>query len=296
MVKDKFFVERKKCPLCNSKRIVKIFSKTFSQIKAKNFFKTHLNNKFPFRILDNREFNISECKKCKILFQKNILNNKYNSKYYNDFIDHKKILNTKNLLKQKNSNFKFEIEMIDRIFKNKKITILEYGAGLGAWVNAIKKSGYKNVFTVEISKKRRDYLKKNKIKSYSNLSKLNKKFDLIYSDQTFEHLIHPGKVIEKLIRLLKPNGCLIFKIPPGIHFKKKLNNNYVAQKDEAIPLEHLNIYTRDTIKFIKKKYKLKDIKSYLLFKIYEKNFLKSLASYFYHLYYAKKFVLQKYKY
>ena len=59
MVKNVFEI-RKKCPLCNSKKIKIIFSKNFDDIRTKNFFKTHLNNKFPFKILDYSKYNISE--------------------------------------------------------------------------------------------------------------------------------------------------------------------------------------------------------------------------------------------
>jgi len=293
MVKNVFEI-RKKCPLCNSKKIKIIFSKNFDDIRTKNFFKTHLNNKFPFKILDYSKYNISECQQCKLLFQNNILNDEYNNKFYNDYINHDEILINKNSSKQNSLIFQSEIKLIDKIFKNKNIKILEYGAGLGAWINAMKKSGYKDICAIEISKERREYLKKNKIISFKNISNLKKKFDLIYSDQTLEHIKYPGKAIKELVKLLKPNGYLIFKVPPGNLLKNKLDDKYVAQKDEATPLEHINIYTNMSIKFVKSKYKLKNVKIFFLFKIYEKEFFKSLISYFYHLYYGKKFILQKY--
>ena len=47
--------------------------------------------------------------------------------------------------------------------------------------------GY-NVETIELSKSRRNFLKKEKIKSFKNIKNLRKKYDLIYSDQTFEYI------------------------------------------------------------------------------------------------------------
>ena len=186
-----------------------------------------------------------------------------------------------------------EIDLINRIFRNKNIRILEYGAGLGAWLKSIKKSGYKNIYAVEISKIRRKYLTKCNIKSSANLKNLNKKFDLIYSDQTFEHLTQPGEVINNLSKLLKNNGYIIFKIPPGIGFKNKLGNNYFAQKDEATPLEHINIFTKGSINYIKKKFKFINVKNYSFYKIYERKFYKNLASFLYHQHSGKNFILQK---
>lgn len=287
MVKNIFFNSRKFCPLCKSKKVKIIFSKKFDQIKTKEFFKSHLNKKFPMKILNNRYYEISECEKCYFIFQKNILNKKYNYKFYNDYVDHEDALK-KNIFK-----WNAEIDLINRIFEDKNINILEYGAGLGAWLKPIKNNGYKNIHAVEISKIRRKYLMKLNIKSSAKLKGINKKFDLIYSDQTFEHLTEPGKVINNLSKLLKKNGYIIFKIPSGFNFKNKLGDNYFAQKDEAIPLEHINIFTKGSIKFIKETFKLSNVRSFSFYKIYERKFYKNLVSFLYHQYSGKNFILQK---
>ena len=293
MVKKSYFKVRKCCPLCLSQNIQIIFSKTFNEIRTKQFFKKHLNSKFPMNILNHYNYIICECKKCKFIFQKNTLNEKLNSKLYDDFIDHQKILKRKNFDKDHLENNIQEFDLIDRIFKDKKISILEYGAGLGGWISALKVSGYKNIDAVEISQKRRNFLKKLKIKATPNLSNLKKKYDLIYSDQTFEHLIYPEKEIKRLIKHLKIGGYLIFKIPPGNNFKKKLKKNYIAQKDEGTPLEHINIYSLKSLDFIKERYKLSSVKYYKYYKIYELNFIKNILSYIYHKFSGKKLILRK---
>ena len=235
MLNKKYFTQRTSCPLCKSKKNKLIYSKSFETIKAKEFFKSHLSNNFPLKILNSVNYEIAECQRCKFLFQKNILNYYYNNKYYNDYINQKKAI-SKSYNTKLNPNIYFnEIQMLNRIFKNKNINILEFGTGLGSWVLSMQKEGYQNIVGIEISKKRRDFLKKKGIRSYEKIEYVSKKFDLIYSDQTFEHLVHPGTTILKIVNLLKENGVLIFKIPPGKYFKKKLSKNYYAQKDEAMP-------------------------------------------------------------
>ena len=265
---NKYFEERKKCPLCNSKKIKLIFDKEFNSIGTNIFFSKHLNKKFPMKILEKKRYILSECRTCKMIFQNNILNKKFNSKFYDEYIDHKSIRLKKNKYRIENNLYKKEIIQISKIYQDKKIDILEFGAGMGSWVTAMKNSGFKNIFAIEISKQRRKILKKNKIKCFSKLEKINRKFDFIYSDQTFEHLTEPGKTIKKLIKLLKKNGYILFKIPPGRFLKSKLNNKYKAQKDEAIPLEHINIFTNDTIRFIAKKYNLKKVNFSKFFNFY----------------------------
>ena len=293
MVKKIFFEKRNKCPLCNSKKFDLIFSKTFDEIRAKNFFKLHLNNKFPFKILDKANYELSECKKCKMIFQNNILNKKYTIKYYNNYIDHN-LVKKKNESRIENNELKNEIELISKIFKDKNIKILELGAGLGTWILSLKKKNFQNISAIEISKKRRVFLSKKNIKSYSDLRFLKKKkFDLIYSDQTLEHLSKPRKILNELIKLLKKNGILIIKVPSGAFIKKKLKKNYYAQNDEAIPLEHINIFTNNSINYMKSFYKLKKINLCNFFKINEFMFYKYLASDIYHKLFGKKFFFKK---
>ena len=293
MLNKKYFKVRTKCPLCNSKRTKILFMKKFNEIKTNLFFSKHLNKNFPMKILDDNFYKIAECQICGIIFQSNILNKKYNEKFYDEYIDHENIILNKNFHKLNENFYNKEVKLLEKIYGNKKINILEFGAGMGSWVTAMKNSGFKNIFAIEISKQRRKILKKNKIKCFSKLEKINKKFDFIYSDQTFEHLTEPGKTIKKLIKLLKKNGYILFKIPPGRFLKSKLNNKYKAQKDEAIPLEHINIFTNDTIRFIAKKYNLKKADFSKFFNFYEFKFFKYKLSDIYQSYVGKKFLLKK---
>tara|TARA_B100001741_G_C16535129_1_gene591501 strand:- start:247 stop:1131 length:885 start_codon:yes stop_codon:yes gene_type:complete len=294
VVKKKYFNIRKKCPLCHSKKIKIIFSKTFEEIRSKEFFFKHLNNKFPLIMLEDSFYKLSECLNCKIIFQNHVLNKKYNFKFYNDYINHEKVNLEKNAPKLKTGAYKNEIELFEKIFKNKNIKILEFGAGLGAWIIALKQKNFNNIYGVEISKKRRQFLKKNKINCYENLNYIkNKKFDLIYSDQTLEHLVDPGKILKTLVSKLKKDGILVVKIPSGLFLKKKLKNNYYAQKDEAIPLEHINIFTKKSLNFIKSYFNLQRVDLHKYFKIYEYNFYKYLISDYYQRFFCKKIIFKK---
>ncbi len=293
MVNKKYFVQRNKCPLCASKNYKLIFSKTFKEIKSKNFFSNHLNNKFPLSLLKNANYNLSECLDCMVIFQNNILNKKYNSKYYNDYIDHNQVLEKNQKRVEQNQLIK-EVNSIERMFKNKKIKILEFGAGFGTWISAVKKKNFKDITAIEISKKRRVYLKKKGIKVYADINNLKKNsFDFIYSDQTLEHLVYPGEKLKQIISLLKKDGILLIKIPSGFFLKSKLKKKYYAQNDEAIPLEHINIFTNKSLNYIKSFYNLKRLEISYYYKFYEFDYYKYLASDFYHRIFGKKILFKK---
>ena len=232
---NKYFIKRNKCPLCNSKNISSIFNENHKKIETHKFFKSHLNKKFPFKILEYVNFSIDKCSRCNLIFQKNILNKKYSEKFYDKYIDHEKVINSK----KKNNIFKISKKdtfFFKKIFKNKKnVNVLEFGSGIGTWAISMKNEGY-NVETIELSKSRRNFLKKEKIKSFKNIKNLRKKYDLIYSDQTFEHLSEPGIVIKRLSKLIKKNGYLFFKIPSGTFVEKNLKKIILHKKMRSYPL------------------------------------------------------------
>jgi len=179
-------------------------------------------------------------------------------------------------------------------FKNKKV--LEVGFFHGADLMEFNKRK-SLVYGLDINKNAVDNIKKKLPISHIKKSDCGKekipfltKFDLIYSDQTFEHLADPGKVIKSLIGLLNKNGCFFFKVPPGRFFKRKLNENYLAQKDEATPLEHINIFTKDSVQYLANKYKLQKVN---LFKIFELNSFKYLISDIYQNFVGKKYLYRK---
>ncbi len=77
---------------------------------------------------------------------------------------------------------------------------------------------------------------------------LNHQYDYIFSCEVFEHFYHPKQEIEKLWRLLKPNGKLYIMtqlFDPSIDFK-----NWHYRKDPT----HVFIYTQKTIDFIAKQH------------------------------------------
>lgn len=90
--------------------------------------------------------------------------------------------------------------------------ILEYGAGLGN--NLLALPNRANVYAYEPSIFGTEIAKKDGIKSYSNLDEIgNLKFDQILCRHVLEHVDHPKKVLEELLRLLAPHGMLTLVLP-----------------------------------------------------------------------------------
>jgi len=293
MVKSVFII-RKICPFCESKKISQIFKKNLDDIDIVNYLKKHLNKNFPLKILEKKKFVIMECQNCTGLFQKNILNNKYNKKFYDKYVPHDEAFEKK----QNNKSYfdkiyRYEISLIKNYFKKEKnIKVLEIGAGWGFWsINALKNN--MDISAVELSQVRRNFLRKKNVKVYNSINSLKGKFHFIFSDQTFEHLSHPLRVLKKISKSLKKNGIIFLKVPPGVYIKKKLNSKYRVGDDEIIPLEHINVFNVNVNRHIAKKLNLKYIYPKNCYSFLSFDFIKKIFSDFHENYSSKTIIFRK---
>ena len=254
-------IERKKCPYCKSINLKFLYRANYNTNIFKNFFVEYYNNKEILDILKFNVYEISECIKCNGLFQKFIPDNNLSYYVYEKLISYKKSFNKKkNIALTNYKEYLLDSEIIKKLFKkeNNQIKILEFGCGWGFWAKFMKELNF-NVDAIEISDTRLDFLKKNRIQNYKNINELDKKYDLIFSNQVLEHIPNPFQTMKDLCNKLNTNGFMYHKFPSSFNFKKKLSKNYKPQKDCAHPLEHINIYTKKSFLIMVKKLRLQII-------------------------------------
>ena len=262
-------IERIYCPVCDNKSLKSIYKLSYQDPKIKKFIDTYYHNRLPLNIIAKYDYDLIECQNCKFIFQKFIPDENFSIELYENYISSKESLKKKNddliNIKRKYQN---EINLIKAIFKNKKINILEFGAGWGFWSAEAKKFGF-NVNCLELSKKRVDYMKSKGLNVINSINQNSLKYDLIYSDQTFEHINNPKETLELLNSSLNIGGYIILNFPSSFGFKNKINRSYIPCKDEAHPLEHLNLFNRSSIMSLIKETNLKliNFRSFKNFKL-----------------------------
>lgn len=262
-------IERNNCPICKSFSIQSIYSLSYQNSKLQNFLTTYYKNRLQLNLVSQYDYELIECNICKLIFQKYIPDENFSQQLYEKFISAEESLKKKeeNIvdINKKNHN---ELNLIKKLFNFKNINVLEFGAGWGFWAIEAKKIGFK-VNCLELSKKKIIYMKNKGLKVIQNIEETFNKFDLIYSDQTFEHINNPKETLELLNLSLNINGYILLNFPSAFGFRNKLKKNYYPHKDVAHPLEHLNIYNRSSIKFLIKDTNLKIInfKSFKFFKL-----------------------------
>ncbi len=141
------------------------------------------------------------------------------------------------------------LELINPVDK-----ILEIGSGKGNFIRKLTELNY-DVLGLELNKKEVEKCQAEQLnvqqKYLEELDPATIKFDTICSFQVFEHIPNLGSVIEQSIKLLKPNGKLIFSVPNMDAFIK-YNDGGILN----FPPHHINWFTKKTFNYISHKYNL----------------------------------------
>ena len=148
----------------------------------------------------------------------------------------------KKFLEDRNLNY---LLYLSTLIDLKKIeNIYDFGAGIGDVGYAIKKKFPNvNLFCTEYDKHCLNILKK---RGYNNdeIEKIDKKFDLIITTHSLEHLTDL-EVFKKFYEILKPGGLLFFEIP-------YCSEEYFSGRPYDGP--HLLFYTKKSIEKISEKF------------------------------------------
>jgi 2-polyprenyl-3-methyl-5-hydroxy-6-metoxy-1,4-benzoquinol methylase len=243
-------IDRKKCPCCQNKKFKEIYRISYNDRKLSDFLIRYYGKKIIHQLkkLSKYYYILNSCVNCNLIFQKYVPDKKLMFEIYENLIDTEISLNKKkNFCMENFKNYFDEFYAIQNLFEKKpnKVKILEFGSGWGFWSNLGQSLNFNN-YVHELSQTRVKYQKKLKI--IKDINKCKLKFDLIYSDQVFEHIINPLETLKTLKKLLKKNGYILLRFPNSYFFKLKLLYSYLPKNDQAHPLEHINLYNRKSFK------------------------------------------------
>ncbi len=92
-------------------------------------------------------------------------------------------------------------------------------------------------------------------------------FDIVTMTDVFEHITQPGKMLEKVYKVLKRDGILFIKVPNGLFNLFKLYLGKLTGKLENYDIfdsyEHVVHYSQNTLQAALNKYGFKIIKTYI---------------------------------
>ena len=206
------------------------------------------DNRHGQRLLSKGNFNVCECKKCKIVFTDVNVNDNYYNRYYLEDYYHDggySFIINKILFFCIKYSFLEKLRLIKR-YKAEGSNILEIGCGKGDFLNRLPK--YFNKYAVEINQKACEYIRKyykdiivyDKEIDASFLKDKRNFYDLIVMRQSFEHINNPKIFLNSLAQLLKKDGVLILEVPNQRSLGFRLTKKYWFHLDTPRHLFHYN--------------------------------------------------------
>ena len=228
-----------------------IFSARLDQDPLKSFILERYKTRggLPDHMLTNFVYELCECQLCHTIFQRYIPDARLMSAIYNPVFDDETI--KRKTVRKANAatphRHKTELRILFSQFP-KPPRILDFGVGWGHWAKAAKSLGA-DVSGTELDQERANLAREAGISiiNYNDLP--NHEFDLINTEQVFEHLPQPLETLTHLSKALAPNGCIKVSVPNSHGVESGLRNpNWKSEHLNPIePLQHINCFRRRSL-------------------------------------------------
>ncbi|NEZ66552.1 class I SAM-dependent methyltransferase [Leptolyngbyaceae cyanobacterium CCMR0082] len=259
------FDKRLSCPTCGSEKNESIYSASFSEKDLKDYLVKAYGQPNQ-QLIAKIEYSLLKCQDCELIFQEYVPTSELMSQIYGTWTN----------TEEKFQNYGISyysiysqdilqiLAYLDKVPTSVKV--LDFGMGWGRWALMAKAFGC-DVYGVEISSQCIQYAERNGIKVISWEDISSYKFDLIHTDQVFEHLAEPLKVLNYLKQSLKPDGVIKICVPNSFGIRYRLNRmDWSAPKgslkslNPVAPLEHINCFYRKSMLELTRKVNLLEVK------------------------------------
>lgn len=137
-------------------------------------------------------------------------------------------------------------------------SILEIGSGTGAMLSAAEKLGFKDLWGIEPNTEACEIANQENphfnmipnidVCNEKQMEAIEKKFDVIFSYHTFEHLPNPKIALLNAVKLLNENGAIIVAVPnTGTAEFRKLQKEKIDENGLFDPSAHIYHFTIDSL-------------------------------------------------
>jgi SAM-dependent methyltransferase len=224
------------CPACNSAAISKVFS-------CKD------------ETVSNEFFEIWQCSVCTLRFTQNVPGEQAIGAYYqsSDYVSHtdtkKGLINSLYHL-VRNHTLKSKQALLDKLVGKPTATLLDAGAGTGAFAHTMQKHGW-TVQGIEPDDNARKIAKDNYGLDFQTPDKLellqNQSFDVVTLWHVLEHVHDLHHYLESFFRLLKEDGTLVIAVPNYTSNDAEVYGNCWAAYDVPRHLYHFSPKSMDIL-------------------------------------------------
>ncbi|MGQ4648726.1 methyltransferase domain-containing protein [Lyngbya aestuarii] len=264
------------CPICGVIADEKPFYiNLYDSPDVLNFINNYYDSRVDNTIFPGADFRINKCRKCDFYWHQNVLNQANLSRLYNEWISPEKSYakQAKKSVRERMGLTQVVARQLDAVQANTgQPKVLDFGGGWGTSALCALALGCE-AYLIESSQEKINFAQEKGLKLAQHIEDFpDDFFDLIILNQVLEHVPEPKQLLTKLVRILRLGGGCSISVP---HARP---NSPVLAKGPFQPLEHINGFTRKSLRKIVLECKLKLCKEYSTHS--ELNFLslsKSLA-------------------
>ncbi|WP_414475471.1 class I SAM-dependent methyltransferase [Microvirga sp. M2] len=240
-----------------------LFSAPYSDPRLRSLLLSHYRTQgtVSFDLLEGVDYTIQECSECSLIFQKMAPINEMLAVLYDQFIDPKRLKELE-LSRLTLENFREIGRRLSDLFETigkqpRDIRMLDFGFGYGRWARVAVAMGAE-VFATEISPDKIAFAQSIGVKIITQSELPSFRFDVVHTEQVFEHLADPRGVFAELAACLAEGGVFKMAMPKQGRIRKLLRKHGMidwspyeegykrreyTDYSTIIPLEHVNSFS-----------------------------------------------------
>ena len=228
------FVERDRCPLCDSGALTTLRSVDFAHPTVWSYLERRYEGRARRRELAGRLFEVARCAICQLSFHRFVLNDGALERLYEEWLPDSRASEPRSV----------DLTALERHARGEPERVLDLAAATGEWSMAARARGF-DVIAVERSDTRRKHLRELGVECCASIDDVARaSIDYAHCDRIFEHLPHPVETLVRLSRCLAPGGTVRIQVPDATRATRDVTASYWAASDDALrPLEHVNGFT-----------------------------------------------------
>ena len=253
------FITRKACPCCGASGGAVLLDRPFCEAPIRGYLEEFYGPQggVEFDWLQGAHYTLVECPECGMIYQKHIGDDATMERLYDRWIDPLKAFAIYDGVHPPAHFIELGRQIgnvLEVLGKNpREVSCLDFGMGWGHWCRVARGFGCQ-VWGTELSTARIASAKEQglRVLPWDEIPKMQ--FDLINTEQVFEHLPDPHETLVYLAAALRPGGLIRISVPDGWDIKRRLRvGDWHAAKgsrnslNPVAPLEHINCFNHDTI-------------------------------------------------
>lgn len=265
-VNHDYFRAREGCPVCGGTDTETLFAGAMDESPVRDLIASHFSRQgtIDWEMLAGTDFALALCRACQTIYQVAEPNDAVLTAIYTRMIDAAFLdpFEQAQLTIGRFNEIAGELAILFAMTGKPagNVTFLDYGAGYGSWARVARAMGA-TVYVTEIGEEKAAAAAALGLKVISDADIDTMRFDIVHTEQVFEHLTHPRETFARLAAAT----ARVFKIavPPQRNAANVLRRKGLAsqspfdrmasggrrQRDDAVymavqPLEHLNLFSR----------------------------------------------------